>query len=140
MKGILKMGIIEATRNLGVEIQKDERFIAFIKAKLANDNDADLQNKIGEFNTVRMNLDREMNAETQDEAKIRELNESLREIYTAVMSSKSMLDYNTAKAGLDAMLNDINSIIMQCVEGEDPLTAEPQSACTGSCSTCGGCH
>ena len=134
------MGIIEATRNLGVEIQKDERFIRFIKAKLANDNDENLQNQIGEFNTVRMNLDREMNAETQDEAKIKELNEKLREIYTAVMSSKTMLEYNTAKAEVDAMLNDINSIIMQCVEGEDPMTAEPHTACTGSCSTCGGCH
>ena len=134
------MGIIEATRNLGVEIQKDERFIRFIKAKLANDNDETLQNQIGEFNTIRMNLDREMNAETQDENKIRELNEKLREIYTAVMSSKTMLEYNTAKADVDAMLNDINSIIMQCVEGEDPMTAEPQTACTGSCSTCGGCH
>lgn len=134
------MGIIEATRNLGVEIQKDERFIRFIKAKLANDNDETLQNQIGEFNTVRMNLDREMNAETQDENKIKELNEKLREIYTAVMSSKTMLDYNTAKAEVDSMLNDINSIIMQCVEGEDPMTAEPHTACTGSCSTCGGCH
>ena len=134
------MGIIEATRNLGVQIQKDERFIRFIKAKLANDNDETLQNQIGEFNTIRMNLDREMNAETQDENKIRELNEKLREIYTAVMSSKTMLEYNTAKADVDAMLNDINSIIMQCVEGEDPMTAEPQTACTGSCSTCGGCH
>lgn len=134
------MGIIEATRNLGVEIQKDERFIRFIKAKLANDNDETLQNQIGEFNTVRMNLDREMNNETQDEAKISELNEKLREIYTAVMSSKSMLEYNTAKAEVDAMLNDINSIIMQCVEGEDPATVEPHAACTGSCSTCGGCH
>ncbi len=134
------MGIIEATRNLGVEIQKDERFIRFIKAKLANDNDETLQNQIGEFNTVRMNLDREMNAETQDEDKIKELNEKLREIYTAVMSSKTMLEYNTAKADVDAMLNDINSIIMQCVEGEDPMTAEPHTACTGSCSTCGGCH
>ena len=134
------MGIIEATRNLGVEIQKDERFIRFIKAKLANDNDETLQSGIGEFNTVRMNLDREMNAETQDEAKIKELNEKLREIYTAVMSSKTMLEYNTAKAEVDAMLNDINSIIMQCVEGEDPMTAEPHTACTGSCSTCGGCH
>ena len=134
------MGIIEATRLLGVEIQKDERFIRFIKAKLANDNDETLQNQIGEFNTIRMNLDREMNAETQDEAKIKELNEKLREIYTAVMSSKTMLEYNTAKADVDAMLNDINSIIMQCVEGEDPMTAEPQTACTGSCSTCGGCH
>lgn len=134
------MGIIEATRNLGVEIQKDERFIRFIKAKLANDNDETLQNQIGEFNTIRMNLDREMNNETQDEDKIRELNEKLREIYTAVMSSKTMLEYNTAKADVDAMLNDINSIIMQCVEGEDPMTAEPHTACTGSCSTCGGCH
>ena len=134
------MGIIEATRNLGVEIQKDERFIRFIKAKLANDNDEALQNQIGEFNTVRMNLDREMNAETQDENKIRELNEKLREIYTAVMSSKTMLEYNTAKAEVDAMLNDINSIIMQCVDGEDPMTAEPQTACTGSCSSCSGCH
>ena len=134
------MGIIEATRNLGVEIQKDERFIRYIKAKLANDNDETLQNQIGEFNTIRMNLDREMNAETQDEDKIKELNEKLREIYTAVMSSKTMLEYNTAKADLDAMLNDINSIIMQCVDGEDPMTAEPHTACSGSCSTCGGCH
>lgn len=134
------MGIIEATRKLGVEIQKDERFIRYTKAKFANDNDETLQNQIGEFNTVRMNLDREMNNEKQDEDKIRELNEKLREIYTAVMSSKTMLEYNTAKAELDAMLNDINSIIMQCVDGEDPLTAEPQTACTGSCSTCGGCH
>ena len=134
------MGIIEATRIFGVEIQQAERFIRFIKAKLANDNDETLQSGIGEFNTVRMNLDREMNAETQDEAKIKELNEKLREIYTAVMSSKTMLEYNTAKAEVDAMLNDINSIIMQCVEGEDPMTAEPHTACTGSCSTCGGCH
>lgn len=134
------MGIIEATRNLGLEIQKDERFIRFVKAKFANDNDETLQNQIGEFNTVRMNLDREMNNETQDEDKIKELNEKLREIYTAVMSSKTMLEYNTAKAEVDAMLNDINSIIMQCVEGEDPMTAEPHTACTGSCSTCGGCH
>ena len=134
------MGIIEATRNLGLEIQKDERFIRFVKAKFANDNDETLQNQIGEFNTVRMNLDREMNNETQDEDKIKELNEKLREIYTVVMSSKTMLEYNTAKAEVDAMLNDINSIIMQCVEGEDPMTAEPHTACTGSCSTCGGCH
>ena len=134
------MGIVEATRNLGLEIQKDERFIRFVKAKFANDNDEALQNQIGEFNTVRMNLDREMNNETQDEDKIKELNEKLREIYTAVMSSKTMLEYNTAKAEVDAMLNDINSIIMQCVEGEDPMTAEPHTACTGSCSTCGGCH
>ena len=64
------MGIIEATRILGAEIQKDERFIRFAKARLANDNDKELQDAIGEFNTIRMNLDQEMNKETQDEEKI----------------------------------------------------------------------
>ncbi len=134
------MGIIEATRALGTEIQKDERFIRFAKAKLKNDSDENLQNQIGEFNTIRMNLDREMNSEKQDDAKIRELNEKLRDIYTNIMSSQAMLEYNTSKAELDAMLNDVNSIIMQCVDGEDPATVEPHTACTGSCSTCGGCH
>ena len=33
------MGIIEATRNLGVEIQKDERYKKYASAKAKNDND-----------------------------------------------------------------------------------------------------
>lgn len=135
------MGIIEATRALGAEIQKDERFINYVKAKLANDNDEKLQQGIGEFNMVRMNLDNLMGEENRDEEKIKELNEQLRKIYTEVMSSESMAQYNNAKAELDAMLNDINSIIMQCVDGAEPSTCEPEThSCSGSCSTCGGCH
>ena len=135
------MGILEATRALGEEIQKDERFIAYAKAKLANDSDEELQKGIGEFNVIRMNLDNEMSNEPQDEEKVKKLNEELREVYSKIMSSKAMLDYNTAKAELDSMLNDINSVIMQCVEGAEPSTCEPETHnCTGSCSTCGGCH
>ncbi|MBO5908754.1 MAG: YlbF family regulator, partial [Clostridia bacterium] len=118
------MGILEATRELGKEMQKDERFIAFAKAKLANDTDEQLQKDIGEFNIVRMNLENETGKEDVDEAKVNELNEELRKVYTKIMSNKTMLDYNTAKAGLDAMLNDINSVIMQCALGADPETCE----------------
>lgn len=135
------MGIIEATRILGEEIQKDERFLVFAKAKLGVDNNEELQKKIGDFNITRMNLEQESEKETRDEEKIKELNESLRTIYGEVMSSKAMLDFNTAKAELDNMLNDINSIIMQCVEGADPKTVEPEThSCSGSCESCGGCH
>lgn len=134
------MGILEATRALGAEMQKDERFIAFAKAKLANDTDEQLQKDIGEFNIVRMNLERETSAEEVNEERVKELNEELRAVYTKIMSSKTMLDYNTAKAGLDAMLNDINSVIMQCAMGADPATCEPEQACSGSCESCGGCH
>ncbi len=135
------MGILEATRKLGEEIQKDERFIAYAKAKIEVDNNKELQDKIGEFNITRMNLEQESEKETRDEEKIKELNESLRNIYSAVMGSKAMLDFNTAKADLDHIINDINSVIMQCVDGADPKTVEPEThSCSGSCDSCGGCH
>lgn len=135
------MGILEATRKLGEEIQKDERFIAYAKAKIEVDNNKELQDKIGEFNITRMNLEQESEKETRDEEKIKELNESLRNIYSAVMGSKAMLDFNTAKADLDHIINDVNSVIMQCVDGADPKTVEPEThSCSGSCDSCGGCH
>ena len=134
------MDVIEITRKLGAAIQQDERYINYAKAKLANDNDENLQKNIGEFNLIRMQLDNELSAEERNEDKIKELNEQLRMIYTQVMSSDSMVAYNTTKAGLDKMLNEINTLISMCVEGEDPETCDISSSCTGSCSTCGGCH
>ena len=135
------MGIIEATRNLGLEIQKDERFVEFVKAKLAVDNNEQLQKNIGEFNILRMSMEQEMSAEQQDEEKIKKINDDLRNIYSQVMSSKEMLDFNTAKAAIDAMMNDVMSMLTQCIEGEDPATVEPeQHSCSGSCDSCGGCH
>ena len=121
------MSILEASRALGAEIQKDERFIRYAKARLANDNDKQLQDGIGEFNVVRMNLDNEMANETRDEEKIKELNEKLRKIYSELMSSSAMIEYNTAKAEMDSLLADVNSVIIQCVEGADPQPANRNS-------------
>ena len=135
------MGIIEAARKLGEEMQKDERFIEFAKAKLEMDNDKEIQDKIGEFNVTRMNLEQESEKETRDEEKIKELNEKFRSIYADIMKNKTMFNYNSAKTALDAMLNDINSIIYQCADGADPKTVEPEThSCSGSCESCGGCH
>lgn len=135
------MDIIDAARQLGAEIQRDERFIRFAKARIANDSDKELQDKIGQFNLTRMELDRLMSEEQRDEEKIRELNEKLRKVYTEVMSGSAMVEYNTAKAELDHLLNDVNSIISQCVDGADPYNCDPvDHSCTGSCDSCGGCH
>lgn len=134
------MTVKEATRALGAAIQQDERYIAYIKAALANDKDEELQAKIGEFNLVRMSLDKALSDENKDEAKVQELNEQLRNLYTEIMNGERMTEYNAAKAKLDTLMNEVNSIIAQCVDGADPETVEPQTQCSGSCSTCGGCH
>ena len=131
------MTVFEAARNLGEAIQMDEKFIRYAKAKLNNENDELLQNAIGEFNLIRMELDREVIDEQSE--KREDLNQKLRAAYSDIMTNPVMCEYNTAKAELDSLVNDIYSIIGQCVEGADPQTVEPQTACTGSCETCAGC-
>ncbi len=135
------MTVLEAVRNLGEAIQGDERFLRYAKAKLNNDKDTELQDLIGRFNVIRMNLDEVMTSENKDEAKVQELNEELRKVYTEIMSKDSMVEYNASKVDLDSLLNDVNSVIMQCVDGADPKTVEPEiHSCSGSCESCGGCH
>lgn len=134
------MDVIAKARELGKAIQQDERFIRYAKARLANDEDKELQDAIGEFNIVRMELDREVNSDEKNDDKVKELNEKLRKVYSSVMSSPAMVEYNTAKAALDTLVNEINVIISKSIDGEDPDTCDTSSGCTGSCDSCGGCH
>ncbi len=134
------MDVIKSVRELGKAIQQDERFIRYAKARVENDNNQELQAAIGKFNITRMELDREMNCEERDEVKVKTLNEELRTAYGEIMSSPAMVEYNTAKVEVDQMVGEINTIISKCLDGEDPETCEATAACTGSCSTCGGCH
>lgn len=133
------MDVIEQVRILGKAIQQDERFIRYAKARLENDNNAELQDCIGQFNIIRMELDREIERDEKNEEKVKELNEKLRSVYGKIMTNPAMTEYNTAKAEVDIMVNEINTIISKCIDGEDPETCDA-SSCTGSCASCSGCH
>lgn len=134
------MDVIEITRQLGKAIQQDERYIRFNKARIANDNDTELQNSIGQFNIKRMELENAVGKEPKDEEAVKVLNEELRKLYGEIMSSGAMVEYNTAKALLDQLMNEVNTVIAKSLDGENPETCETDAGCTGSCSTCGGCH
>lgn len=137
------MNAIDAARKLGLAIQSDERFIKFETARKANDDDKGLQTLIGDFNLARMELDKVLQEGNgnPDEQKVKELNEKLRDMYTKIMSNPSMTAYNTAKVAMDELVNQVNTIIGASLQGEDPLEVDPEAHnCSGSCSTCGGCH
>lgn len=135
------MNAIEAARKLGAAIQADERYAAYAEAKKANDADEKLQAQIGEFNILRMSLERELSSEEKSEERIKDYNEKLRNLYGEIMGTETMVRYNEAKTALDELTNDVNMTISMSLNGEDPETCDPHAAgCTGSCSTCGGCH
>ncbi len=135
------MDLIKMARELGKAIQASEEYKHLVTAKEANDGDEELQDMIKEFNLIRMNLSTEMQMKEQNADKIQELDQKLKETYTAVMGRPTMLDFNEAKQDIDALMNEITGILMLCVNGEDPDTCEVQPAgCSGSCSSCSGCH
>ena len=105
------MDTISMARELGKLIQADERYAAYFKAKETNDKDSELQKLISDFTMKRYE------------------------------PNPNMMAFNAAKNAMDGMLAEINNIITASANGEDPETCPSQPAgCSGSCSTCGGCH
>lgn len=134
--------ILELTKDLAHEIQRDERFIRTQMAQAAADEDKELQTLIGEFNLKRMALGNETakDEKEKDTAKLKQLDEELRTVYAQIMENENMKNYNIAKNGLDQLMNGVSRILTMAAQGMDPETAGEESACGGNCSSCGGCH
>ena len=134
------MDIIELTRNLAMEIQNDQRYQMLDNARRLNDADEELQQQSGDFNLARIDLNNEVSKSDKNADRIAELNEKVQSIYTDIMNNESMQAYNEAKGDVDQMMQYINAILTTAVNGGDPMTVQEPSSCSGSCSSCGGCH
>lgn len=136
------MDAIAKARELGKVIQGDERYKAYHAAKARNDNDEVLQAKIGEFNMKRVELNTEMSKPQKDEEKLSKYNEEIKALYDEIMQNENMIAFSQAKDEMDSLLNKVNMVITMSANGEDPETCpvEVPEGCSGSCSTCGGCH
>ncbi|MGN1458488.1 MAG: YlbF family regulator [Acutalibacteraceae bacterium] len=134
------MDIIDLAREIGRKLQQDENYIKFQLAKQATDEDAELQDLIGEFNLKRMAINNEASKENRSEEKLQQLNQELRSVYAKIMTNENMINYNDSKEAVDTILARVSAIIQKSSEGEDPETADYTPSCSGSCATCGGCH
>lgn len=126
--------------DLATQLQADPRCEAVLAATKAADEDETLQKLISEFNLKRIAINTEESKEEADGEKIRQLNQELRETYAAVMAHEKMMAYNQAKGDLDLLVNKIHFAINLAVQGQDPNLAAQESACSGDCGSCGGCH
>ena len=133
------MDIFELSRELGRKIQQEESYIAMQEANKAVEADEALQALIGEFNLFKLQLNEKLTASERDEEDIKEINTKMRTLYADIMVNPSMIKLNESKNAFDAVMNRVFAIVSNSANGEDPNTTDYQ-ACTGSCSTCGGCH
>ena len=69
----MSMDIIEMARDLGRALQADEKYQRYVNATLENDKDQVLQDLIGKFNTLRVDINREISKSEKDQEKIARL-------------------------------------------------------------------
>lgn len=136
------MSLESALRELGKEIQADERFSALKKAAAANDADEMLQKDMQEMQLLSLKYQQEAEkGEEMSKERIEELQKQYQDLYDKVMAGENMKNYSLAAAEMEKMAQYISSMIGLFFDGQDPETCQiPADSCTHDCSTCGGCH
>ncbi|MCC8022909.1 MAG: YlbF family regulator [Clostridiales bacterium] len=138
------MGITETLRQLGTEIQADERYVALMAAAAKNDADSGLQDQIGKLNLIMMNYNQEAEkGDDADQKKIGEYNNQYGALYAEIMANENMQQYQQAQTKVEELAKYISQMIGLFLNGEDPATCEvPEDShnCGDGCSTCAGCN
>lgn len=125
--------IIEKAKELGKMLKDSDIVKEFVAAKTAYEQDKEVQELLGQFNLHKMSIGMLSRQENPDEKRIAEHEEKMHEVYDKIMQTKPLIDFQEKSQAVEKIVGDINSIINLYISGETP------SACTGSCSTCGGC-
>ncbi|MCC8072608.1 MAG: YlbF family regulator [Clostridiales bacterium] len=137
------MSIESALRELGKEIQKDERFIALQAAAKANDSDEKLQQQMQEMQLISLKYQQETEkGEEASQDRIAELQDEYQKLYGVIMEGENMQKYSQAATAMEEMAQYISGMIGLFFDGQDPQTCElpKDDGCTHDCCTCGGCH
>ena len=136
------MDVINAARELAKALQESEAYIAMNEARVKNDKNVELQEKISNFNLKKIALNRETAKEDRNSDKISTLDREIREAYQDIMNDPNMKAYSEAKGKVDELMKKIEYVLGMALNGADPETVEvPESTgCTGNCSSCSGCH
>ncbi len=132
--------MIEKTLELAHLMMEDARFLAYREAAEQNDGDAELQQLIGDFNVARMELNRLAQDKEPEAGKVETQQGRVRELYTQIMDNASMKAYSEAQNEMNALIKKINAIITGTLDGRLPEEIDLEAACSGDCSSCGGCH
>ncbi|MDL2218863.1 YlbF family regulator [Ruminococcaceae bacterium OttesenSCG-928-O06] len=134
------MDAITMFKEAAVQLQQEDICRRLATARKANDDNTELQDKIGEFNLVRLELNNEIEKYERDDAKIEELNTRINALYNEIMNNAAMLEYNDAKQEAKPLVEYINAIIAAAIDGDDPMQVQqPEDCCADGCASCSGC-
>lgn len=126
--------IFEKARELGQAIIESEEFKALKAAEQAQENDEEALALLKEYSDVRSKLAEEIRKGDVSEERTAEIREELEEAYERMTTNDIITAYINAQRTFQAVIDQMNSILSFHITGQMP------GGCSGSCSSCSGCH
>ena len=129
--------VIELAKELGEGIKNDAVLLAYDEAKAAFEADAELTEKMNEYNADRNCLAEEFNKDLamQNKDVIESLKARMDELARSINGNENYTRFAAAQQAVNDLMKRINETISFFAFG-----VQPSSGCTHDCSTCGGCH
>ena len=128
--------ILKLAKELGKLIAESDEVKAANAAKEKYETDPTVQQAITEYNTHNKALAEEYKKAEQDEELMTSIKKRIGQLYNEIIGNPVYQEYMAAQEGVGELMNLVNDEINFEVTGERPS----QSACSGNCSSCGGCH
>ncbi|MBE6701278.1 MAG: YlbF family regulator [Ruminococcaceae bacterium] len=127
------MDVTELAKTLGEALTHTEQYKNYIYAKSLYEADTELEQLIEAYNMEKLRIDI-VNNQGSEEDKKENSTDRLNQLYQQIMSRDAMLKYGQAHEELGKLMDDVNSIILQAMNGND-------EGCTpDKCANCGHCN
>ena len=125
----------KAAEALGDLLKDSDEVKAANAAKAVYDNYEAVQQAIFEYNTQNAVLAKEYQKDEKDEVFMETVKKRIGELYNEIVNNPAYTAYVQAEEQIGNLMKEVNDELNFRITGE-----RPQSACTGNCSSCGGCH
>ena len=125
--------VTELAKTLGEAITETEQYKNYIYAKSVYEKDTELEALIEAYNMEKLRIDIINNQGSEDDKK-ENSTDRLNSLYQQIMAKDAMLKFGEAHETLGILMDDVNSIILQAMNGTE-------EGCTpDKCASCGHCN
>ena len=126
--------ILEKAKELGMMIAESDEFKAIKAAEENQVADPEADALMAEFTKKQEEYSKRMANPQITKEEFEAIKAEAQKDFEKICQNKNINAYLEANRAFANLINQVNSIIGYFVKGGDA------SGCTGSCSTCGGCH
>lgn len=128
--------VLNQAEMLAEAILESEEYITMRLAEQAAMRDENATRLIASYSEKRQAVENLLADTNMDHGALAKAGQELQEVERAIDECEVLNKMRESNEAFNAMMKKVNAIIRYVVTGEE----EQEEGCSGSCSTCSGCH